>query len=595
MRWTMKTTSNSTGPFRTLAALALAAVIFAISANSANSATTFVVNDKFDSSDEDLTDNACDVAVLIAGDQCTLRAAIEQANATSGADTINFNIPDDPSISGDEVRTISPISALPNITEQVTINGYSQPGASPNTNGPGLGDNAVLRVELNGSSAGANASGLSITSTTSGNSKVRGLVINRFGQYGILLSGQGNVVEGNFIGTNPAGDTALGNGTAGVIINPSGSATGNNTVGGTTPAARNLISGNGLSGGVWINAGDANKVQGNLIGTKASGTEPLGNLGNGVWLRGGVGNVVGGTTAAARNVISGNGQNGVLFDVGIIGDQVGGNLVQGNYIGTDVTGTADVGNSQAGVVLDGTNGTMSLNTIGGSTIGARNVISANGQEGVSILDAGATNNFVAGNYIGTDKTGTAALGNGWHGVLIASGASDNNVGDMSADAANTIAFNGSSFEDGVRIGVVGGTGNRILRNSIFSNADLGIDLGDNGVTPNDTGDADTGANNLQNFPVLTSAKSSRTGTTIKGQLNSTPSTTFTILFFSGPAMDLEGKKFLGQKRITTDASGNASFTFKTKKKAAGEATATATDASGNTSEFSAVKKIVRRR
>jgi hypothetical protein len=581
---------------KTLAALALAAVIFTISANSANSATTFVVNDKFDSSDEDLTDNVCDVAVLIAGEQCTLRAAIEQANATSGADTINFNIPDDPSISGDEVRTISPVSVLPNITEQVTINGYSQPGASPNTNGPGLGDNAVLRVELNGSNAGANASGLSITSTTSGNSKVRGLVINRFAQHGILLSGQGNVVEGNFIGTNAAGDTALGNGTAGVIINASGSATGNNTVGGTTPAARNLISGNSLSGGIWINAGDVNKVQGNLIGTKANGIEPLGNLGNGVWLRHGVGNVVGGTTAAARNVISGNGQNGVLFDVGTLGAQVGGNLVQGNYIGTDVTGTDDLGNSQAGVVLDGTNGTMDLNTIGGSTIGARNVISANAQEGVLIFGAGASSNFVAGNYIGTDKTGTADLGNGWHGVLIASGASDNNIGDASADAANTIAFNGSSFEDGVRIGgAVGGTGNSIRRNSIFSNADLGIDLGDNGVTPNDTGDPDTGANNLQNFPVLTSAKTSHRGTTIKGTLNSTARTTFTILFFSGPAMDLEGKKFLGQKSVTTDASGNTSFTFKTKKKAAGEVTATATNPNGDTSEFSAAKKVVRRR
>jgi trimeric autotransporter adhesin len=113
-----------------------------------------------------------------------------------------------------------------------------------------------------------------------------------------------------------------------------------------------------------------------------------------------------------------------------------------------------------------------------------------------------------------------------------------------------------------------------------------------GPTANDPGD--TGANSLQNFPLLTSAKVSRRGvTTIKGTLNSTASTTFTVQVFSSPAMDLEGKRFLAQKSVTTDASGNASFTFKTKQKLSKrqEVTATATNPGGDTSEFSAAAPV----
>jgi hypothetical protein len=505
----------------------LVAVILAIGTNSARADTTFVVNDKFDSSDEDLTDNVCDVAVLIAGAQCTLRAAIEQANATPGVDTINFNIPDDPSIPGDEVRTISPVSPLPEITGVVAIDGYTQGDATSTTaddarpNTLAVGNNAVLKIELDGSSAG-NANGLIISA---GSSTVRGLMINRFAGgsisgTGIILKTNGNnVIAGNFLGTDATGTADQGN-EEGLVIEQNSS---NNTIGGPLPEERNVISGNGY-GLSFSNSSSGNQVQANYIGTKKNGTEALPNS------------------------------------------------------------------------LDGINVGGSNNVIGGADAGERNVISANAQEGVSIVGVGASSNFVQGNYIGTDKTGTADLGNGNNGVLIASEASNNTVGGASSGAANTIAFNGSVFQDGVRIGgAVAGTGNSILRNSIFSNADLGIDLGDNGVTPNDIGDPDTGANNLQNFPVLTSAKSSRRGTTIKGTLNSTASTTFTIQFFSGPAMDLEGKRFMGQKSVTTDASGNASFTFKTKKKAAGEATATATDAGGNTSEFSAARTVARRR
>ena len=441
-----------------LAALALAGAIFAISANSARADTTFVVNDKFDSSDEDLTDNACDVAVLITGDQCTLRAAIEQANATSGADTINFNIPEDPSIPGDEVRTIKPVSLLPLISEAVTINGYTQGDATSTTtddakpNTLAIGNNAVLKIELNGSEAGSGVIGLVITAA---NSTVKGLVINRWSSNGVGISGTG--------------------------------ATGN-------------------------------KIEGNFIGTDASGTQDLGSNGDGV------------TIFEAPN-----------------------------------------------------------NTVGGTVAGTRNTISGNELHGVFIYGTGATGNKVEGNFIGTKKDGTGSLGNGGNGAAITT--PNNTVGGTVAGARNMISGN----SNGVVISGTGATGNRVLSNSIFSNLWLGIDLNNDGATANDDKDPDVGPNNLQNFPVLTSAKSSRKGTTVKGTLNSTAGTTFTLQFFSGPAMDLEGKKFLGQTSVTTDASGNASFTFKAKKKAAGEATATAADPNGNTSEFSAAKKVVRRR
>ncbi|MGD0205284.1 MAG: LamG-like jellyroll fold domain-containing protein [Dehalococcoidia bacterium] len=209
------------------------------------------------------------------------------------ADTIEFNIP------GTGPHTIQPASALPDITDPVTIDGYTQPGASPNTNPPGSGRNAVLKIELDGTNAGAGADGLRITA---GNSTVKGLVINRFGGAGIELSGSGatgNVVQGNYIGTDVAGTADVGNSLAGLYIDGAPG----NTIGGTAAGAGNVISGN--TTGVWILGSGAtgNLVQGNYIGTDVTGTAALGGPGHGVDIRGAPSNTIGGTTAAARNVI----------------------------------------------------------------------------------------------------------------------------------------------------------------------------------------------------------------------------------------------------------------------------------------------------
>ena len=162
----------------------------------------------------------------------SLRQTILDANANPGPDTIDFNIP------GAGPHSIQPASALPTITDPVIIDGYTQPGASPNSNGPGLGLNTVLKIELDGSNAGANVTGLTITA---GGSTVRGVVINRFNGNGILLeTNGGNLIEGNFIGVDVTGSGGMGNTLTGVRLNGAPS----NTIGGTTPGAGNVISGN---------------------------------------------------------------------------------------------------------------------------------------------------------------------------------------------------------------------------------------------------------------------------------------------------------------------------------------------------------------
>jgi hypothetical protein len=268
------------------------------------------------------------------------------------------------------------------------------------------------------------------------------------------------------------------------------------------------------------------------------------------------------------------------------------NRIEGNFIGADPLGTLAQSNSGSGVnVFD-----SSFNTIGGTSPATRNIISGNGSQGVVLLGAlnDAQNNTVQGNLIGVQKDGTSALGNHSRGVHVFN-SSNNSV------SGNTIAFNGT---DGVAISLPGTSkGNLLAGNSIFSNSDLGIDLSDDGVTPNDGDDpstpqvdpdSDTGPNNLQNFPLISSAKTSKKGTTIKGTLNSTPNSSFLVQFFSNASGD-EGQKFIGQVGVTTDGSGNASFTFEPAQKVSkGKITATAIDsASKDTSEFSKAKKVSR--
>ncbi len=284
----------------------------------------------------------------------SLRQAILDANAQVGADTISFNIP------GGGIHTIAPATPLPTITDPVVIDGYTQPGSSVNTLADA--DNAVLLIELSGSNS--SSTGLRIDA---GNSTVRGLVINGFGSApALFLTTLGaNIVTGNFIGTNAGGTAAVGN-SDGIDIRAHSA---NNIIGGTTPAERNIISGNSEGIRITQSAGGENDtignvIQGNFIGIDASGTQAIGNGSSGIFL-GTHGNTIGGTTPGARNIISGN-----LSNAGInafsVSDASPGNLIQGNYIGTNATGTAALGN-HFGIWLNFTHNV----TIGGTTPAAR--------------------------------------------------------------------------------------------------------------------------------------------------------------------------------------------------------------------------------
>ena len=519
----------------------------------------------------------------------SFRQAIMDANSMGGG-TIQFNIP------GTGVHTISPLSALPTITQSVVIDGYTaQSGASPNTNPPTQGINAVITIELSGANAG-NVSGLTINAA---NCTVRGLVVNSFQHDGIDVCTNGNVIEGDFIGTNPAGTVAMPNGSAGnggIIFGFCGTPS-NCTLGGTTAAARNLISGN-TGVGIGLGNGNGNMVQGNLIGTDVSGTLALQNSGVGV-SSSGTGTLIGGTTVDARNVISAN-NRGV--------DLIGGSnhTVQGNFIGTDITGTVALGSPNIGLSL---NSGVSNTLIGGLTTAPGtppgNLISGNnGNSGVTLGQDGS-GNVIQGNIIGADITGTQPLGNFPGGLTI--NGHDNTVGGTTANARNIIAFNGggtptcNALNAGVWVHNSGAIKNAILGNSIFSNAGLGIDLefdGDpNCIEPNDNCDGDTGPNSLQNYPVLTSAISGGGSTNIQGSLNSAPSTTFRVEFFDNSQCDTfgngEGQTFIGSANIPTapNCIATINVTLPVNVRTGHVITATATDPNNNTSEFSACQVV----
>lgn len=301
----------------------------------------------------------------------SLRQAIIDANQHSGLDTISFNI------SGAGVHTIAPASNFPAITDPAIIDGYTQPGAAPNTNGPAAADNAVLRIVLDGTGSNPNLGDGDGLVITGGGSTVRGLVINGFaraatggGGRGILLQTKGgNKVQGNFIGTDTTGTAAVPNGEEGVLIANAA----DNIIGGVDPAERNVISGN-LSAEVVIQSASAtgNRIQGNLLGTDAAGTTAIGSGNARGVLVDAPRNTIGGTVPAARNVIAGH--NSIGIDL-----RSNDNAVQGNFIGTSLDGAAAIPNATGVFVVN-----SSGNVIGGTSPGAGNLISGNTFDGVQL-------------------------------------------------------------------------------------------------------------------------------------------------------------------------------------------------------------------
>ncbi|MBE9135552.1 Ig-like domain-containing protein, partial [Tychonema sp. LEGE 07196] len=564
----------------------------------------------------------------------SLRQAILNANAHPGTDTIAFQIttfiqiprlpfqkPIEIPIAFTNPQTIDLSSALPTITDAVTIDGWSQ-------GGPGF--QGAPRIELNGAASNS-AIGLDIQAS---NSIVRGLAINRFSdepsynRAGIKLSNgaANNWIYGNYIGTDLTGNIVRSNGGNGIEIdasagiqnrigtngdgfndpaernvisgnlvhgitiaakfttvagnyigtNAAGTAilkannlsydgvvtfpgASDNTIGGTTDAERNVISGNyrGVSIG-----GTNNSIRGNYIGTDVTGTKDLGNIAEGVAIFGFA------NTVSDRNIISGNGGNGIY-----IIDRA--NKVQGNFIGTDKTGTVALGNNRDGIAIQsiGGLGTAANNIIGGNTAAQRNLISGNKGNGVSFWRDATANNLLQGNYIGTQLDGVSSLGNLANGVVILDGANNNSIGGIDPGTGNTIAHNNLSG-----VAVNSGTGNGILGNSIFNNNTFGI--------------IHYEISNERNSPTITFAHSNGKNTDIKGTFNSTPNQQFRLEFFANSSLDPsgfgEGKTFLGSTMVATDSSGKNSFnyTYGSFLPLGQFITATATDPANNTSEFS---------
>jgi CSLREA domain-containing protein len=529
----------------------------------------------------------------------SLREAIQAINnGTAGADTdisnqnpgvfgindtINFNI----SAAG-TVQTINVGStgngALPAVIAPMTINGYSEMGASMNT--LANGDNAKILIEINGANAGPNADGL-LVGSTGGGSTIEGLAINRFSLNGIELQGGGDAIIGNFVGTNAAGNAAEANQNDGIHLSNSNSI----TIGGTTPDTRNLVSGNQIDGihvvGSLGSPATANLIEGNFVGVNAAGTGSVGfraNVssagtaeGNGVFgieISGGNDNTVGGATASARNVVGFN-LDGIEID-----DGAQDNVVQANFVGVGADGVTQAGNLQHGIALR-----------------------SDDNLAPSLGPGQANEPDVTFNVIGLNpNTSFTGLGNtvefnGAAGVAV---------------FGNPLPNNAAPFQN---------LGNSILGNSIFENGRnyltlpsaptplLGIDLSnqfvyprDDGVTPNDAnGHGAVGdPNNFQNFPLLTSLAVVSGGIQIGGSLTQSvsPNVTYRIEFFASKTDPLglpaEGQTFLGATTVTTDAAGKASFsvTLSVNLNVRQLVTATATNTAGtadvfNTSEFSA--------
>lgn len=509
----------------------------------------------------------------------SLRQAIADANAHPGS-TIDFAIDasSDPGCnSTTKVCTIKPSSLFDNITHQMTINGYSQAGSSPNT--LVIGDDAKLLIELDATNV---SPALRLEGPTTLGSTIAGLAITHLASVGILIAdGSGNnIISGNFIGVNVAGTASSFVGTSFAVDVEAGC--NGNTIGGTAPDARNLLSGNGEI--VYITGSDNTVIQGNYINIDKDGVTPLQAALRGIDLTGASsGNLIGGSTTGAGNVISTWAAHGIIFQ-----GSGSNNRIQGNLVGTDATGTVRLGGGQYGVTYY--EGTGTGNKIGGSSAGEGNRVGGASIAGVELYFGTSTDLVVQGNSIGTDITGKVPLGNATG--IQAEGETDGMIGGTVANAGNRIAFNSS-----LGIGVTSGAARvAILGNDIHANGSLGISLSGGGTpTSNDDGDADTGSNSLQNYPVIgTVTIGPKTTAHVSGSLNSTASKTFRLEFFANAGCDPsghgEGKVFLPTASpifVTTNpndvAFGPLDFTVPADRHVI---TATATDPDGNTSEFS---------
>ncbi len=473
-------------------------------------------------------------------------------------------------VAGGENRIGGQLGSTGNVISANLKNGVSISGATNDVKGNLIGLNAAGTAGLgnheNGVLIGANLTLVGGTSAGEGN-----IISDNFLD-GIGINADSVEVAGNFIGTNRAGTAAVGNHRNGVFIMSQGGV----LVGGTDAGARNVISGNGIVG-IWIEDGSNDvTVYGNRIGTNAAGTAALKNIKSGMHVSG-TNHQIG--ASGKGNLISGNGGAGIS-----VVSPATGIVIQDNRIGTDADGHLAVGND-IGIEIGLSAGAYDV-LIGGSIYGEGNLISGNLQEGLLLYN----NAKVYGNMIGMDQSGLNELPNGGDGILVKG---DNNLIGTPHEP-NSIAHNGGH---GVAVITESGsaTGNFIDGNNIWDNAGLGIALGGDTVLANDPGDPDAGDNNLQNYPLMSSAVHDPIAgqTALSAQLDSAPLTQYTVEFFTNTSCDPsgygEGEQMVASATVTTDAGGHADVTalYDPIHFIAGSfITVTATDPAGDTSEFS---------
>jgi hypothetical protein len=483
----------------------------------------------------------------------SLREAITAANMMNGADVIEFDISGEPvnyyqdNFVADSVTTattttgpvfdadpdfpggwfsIRPTSALPTIDETLVIAG----GTQGNLHG------LSIAIELSGQFQ-ATGDGLQIDSN---DVTIRDLTVNRFNADGIQISsGANNRILGNNIGTDVSGLNDLGNGGNGIHVQSD-----SNFIGDGSANGRNVISGNGTDG-ISVSDADSTDIVHNYVGVNSLGETALGNDRDGI-------RVLNGSqrTFIEGNVVSGNFTDGIA----IAGVGTTDTHIEGNLIGLDRLGTTAIGNLENGIDI-----TAPQTTVGGAGASEGNIISGNGAVGIRVQLVTTTDVTIEGNIIGGDITDTVGIGNGSHGILVRSASGNINIGGNDANQANTIRDN---LGDGIFVDN-NATGVAIGRNSIFDNLGLGIDLETNGVTANDVGDADGGANGQQNYPSFVSIALGPDDVTLAGTIESTANTSFRLRFFTVETADPtgfgEGKDYLGSVDLTTDGSGNATF------------------------------------
>ena len=393
------------------------------------------------------------------------------------------------------------------------------------------GGGGILLSSSNNTIGGATAALRNVVSGNQGS----GININ---------GGSGNIVRGNYVGLNASGAAAIGNTPFGISVFNSQS----NVIGGSGPGEGNVVSASSSINISLQGSANNNTLQGNLVGTDATGSDAVGTNQSGIYLIGSSNNLIGGTSAGARNVVAGSTGTAQL----VLSGGSDGNNVQGNYIGPNVAGTAAIPNTTWGVQIT----SASNNVIGGTVAGAGNLISGNAGGGVVFFGT-STANSVQGNRIGTAADGVTPLPNQSYGVGI-QGPSGNVIGGgpprSRATSLRSTRGRGSMLYSG--------TNNQTHGRQGSSTTSTGHRSRQQRSHAERRGRWRCRCEQPAEFPGVDVGNSNGPVVTVQGTLNSTANTTFEVEIFVGAADPTgfgEGMTRVAGLSVTTNGSGSATF------------------------------------